>query len=47
MKAKHKKVNLEAVQAWWDKQDNKFKDSTTRPGSIKQRVVTGDPSNYR
>ena len=41
MKAKHKKANLEAAQAWWDKQDNKFKDSTTRPGSVKQRIITG------
>ena len=47
MKYKKKVANLKAAQAWWDKQDNKFKDSTTRPGSIKQRVVTGDPSNYR
>ena len=36
-----KKVALKAAQAWWDKQDNRFKDSTTRPGSIKQRTITG------
>ena len=47
MKYKKKVANLKAAQAWLDKQDNRFKDSTTRPGSIKQRVVTGDPSNYR
>ena len=41
MKAKHKKANLEAAQAWWDKQNNRYKDSTTRPGSINQRVVNG------
>lgn len=41
MKYKKKVANLKAEQAWWDKQDNKFKDPTTRPGSIKQRVVTG------
>lgn len=39
---KYKKVaNLKAAQAWYDKQDNKYKNSTTRPGSINQRVVTG------
>lgn len=41
MKYKKKVANLKAAQAWWDKQDNKFEDSTTRPGSIKQRIVTG------
>lgn len=34
MKYKKKVANLKAAQDW-DKQDNKFKDSTTRPGSIK------------
>ena len=47
MKYKKKLKNLELAKAWWDKQDNKFKDSTTRPGSIKQRIVIGDSSNYR
>lgn len=35
MKAKHKKAYLEAKQRWWDKQDQRYKDSTTRPGSVK------------
>ena len=33
--------NLELAKAWWDKQDQKYKDATTRPGSIKQRIVSG------
>lgn len=33
--------NLELAKAWWDKQNNRYKDSTTRPGSINQRVVNG------
>ncbi len=41
MKYKKKLANLKAAQAWWDKQDQKYKDVTTRPGSIKQRVITG------
>lgn len=41
MKYKKKVANLKVAPAWWDKQDNKFKNSTTRPGSIKQRIVTG------
>lgn len=41
MKYKKKVANLKAARAWWDKQDNRFKDSTTRPGSIKQRTITG------
>ena len=41
MKYKKKVANLKAAQDWWDKQDNKFKNYTTRPGSIKQRVITG------
>ena len=41
MKYKKKLANLKAVQAWWDKQDQKYKDATTRPGGIKQRVITG------
>ena len=39
MKHKTKVENLKAAQAWWDKHDQKFKDATTRPGSIKQRVA--------
>lgn len=41
MKYKKKLANIKAAQAWWDKQDQKYKDATTRPGSIKQRVITG------
>lgn len=41
MKYKKKVANLKAAQAWLDKQDNRFKDSTTCPGSIKQRTITG------
>ena len=40
---KYKKLlkNLQAAQQWWDKQDQRFKDATTRPGGINQRVITG------
>lgn len=41
MKYKKKLANLKAAQAWWDKQDQRFKDATTRPGSINQRVISG------
>lgn len=41
MKYKKKLKNLKAAQVWWDKQDNRYKDSTTRPGSINQRIVSG------
>lgn len=30
MKYKKKLANLKAAQAWWDKQDQKYKDATTR-----------------
>ena len=42
MKYKKKLANLKAAQAWWDKQDQKYKDATTRPGSVKQRIVSGN-----
>lgn len=42
MKYKKKVENLKRAQAWWDKQDQKFKNATTRPGSVKQRVITGN-----
>ena len=40
---KYKKLlsNLEKAQEWWDKQDQRYKDSTTRPGGIRQRVIVG------
>lgn len=41
MKYRKKVENLKAAQAWWDKLPQTVKDATTRPGSIKQRVVTG------
>lgn len=41
MKYKKKLKNLQAAQQWWDKQDQRFKDATTRPGGINQRVITG------
>lgn len=42
MKAKHKKANLEAAKKWWNSLPQKVKDSTTCPGSIKQRIITGN-----
>lgn len=42
MKYKKKVENLRRAQAWWDKQPERFKAATTRPGSIKQRVITGN-----
>lgn len=41
MKYKKKLANLKAAQAWWDKQPQSYKNSTTRPGGINQRVITG------
>lgn len=41
MKYKKKVENLKMAQNWWDKQSERFKASTTRPGSIKQTTVTG------
>lgn len=39
--AKHKKCknNLELIQVWQNTE--KVKVATTRPGSIKQRIITG------
>lgn len=37
MKYKKMKKYLEAKQAWWEKQPQRFKDATTRPGSVKTR----------
>lgn len=42
MKAKKKLANLKIAQSWWDAQSNDFKASTTRPGSVKQRIITGN-----
>lgn len=41
MKYKKKLENLKTAQAWWDKQPESYKRSTTRPGSVKQRIITG------
>lgn len=41
MKYKKKLKNLELAKAWWDKQPQNYKNSTTRPGGINQRVVVG------
>lgn len=37
MKYKKKLAHLQAMQKWWDSQSQSFKDSTTRPGSVKTR----------
>ena len=42
MKYRKKLENLKAAQAWRDRQDQRFKSATTRPGSIKQRIITGN-----
>lgn len=42
VKYKKRLRNLQAAQQWWDKQDQRFKSATTRPGSIKQRIITGN-----
>ena len=41
MKYKKKVANLKAAQVWWDKQPESYKRSTTRPDSVKQRIITG------
>lgn len=41
MKMKNKLKNLEAAKRWWDSQPQSFKSATTRPGSVKQRCITG------
>ena len=35
MKYKKKVEYLKSRQAWWDKQSQSYRDSTTRPGSVK------------
>lgn len=39
MKYKKKLENLKLAQIWWDKQDNAYRNSTTRPGSVKQSII--------
>lgn len=41
MKHKIKRENLKKAQEWWDKLPEKVKAATTRPGSVKQRIITG------
>ena len=41
MKYKKKLRNFEAAKRWWDAQPQSFKNATTRPGGINQRIVTG------
>lgn len=41
MKYKKKLRNLELAKAWWDKQPANYQRATTRPGSVKQRVIIG------
>lgn len=46
VKYKKRLKNLELAKSWWDSQSEAFKASTTRPGSVKQRIITGH-SNKR
>lgn len=39
MKAKKRRENLEIARSWWDKLPQSVKNSTTRPGSMKQRTA--------
>ena len=41
MKYKKMVENLKKAQKWWDSQSRQYQASTTRPGSIKQRIITG------
>lgn len=42
MKSKTRRENLKAAQEWWgNKLPEKVKAATTRPGSVKQRIITG------
>jgi hypothetical protein len=42
MKYRKKVENLKRAQDWWDRQPNSFKSETKRPGSVKQRIITGN-----
>ena len=37
MKYKKKVEWLKAKQKWWESKDKRFKDATTKPGSVKTR----------
>jgi hypothetical protein len=41
MKYRKKVENLKSAQSWWDKLPEKVKSATKRPGSVKQRIITG------
>lgn len=41
MKYKKRLKNLEAAKKWWNSLPQKVKDTTTCPGSVKQRIITG------
>lgn len=41
MKYKKKVTNLKAAQELWNKPPEKVKAATTRPRSVKQRIITG------
>ena len=41
MKYKKKLANLAAAQRFWDAQPQSYKNATTRPGGINQRVFVG------
>ena len=32
---------LEEAKKWWDRQPASYQKATTRPGSVKQRIITG------
>ena len=44
MKYKKLKKNLELAKEWWDKQPQSYKNATTRPVGINQRVIVGTTS---
>ena len=41
MKYKKKLEHLKQAQKWWDSQSRQYQASTTRPGSINQRIIVG------
>lgn len=43
MKYKHLIENLKRAQAWYDRQPASYQKACKRPGSVKQRVITGTP----
>lgn len=43
MKYKKKIENLKRAQAWYDRQSPTYQKECKRPGSVKQRIITGTP----